>query len=65
MNGDLRTPSKRDPLLEAFTAELTQTAYRLALRSQAPGTWLDLELDLWRRLADMVETWGRELSRSR
>jgi hypothetical protein len=35
MNGDLRTPSKRDPLLEAFTAELTRTAYRVALRSKA------------------------------
>ena len=63
MNGE--TPVNRDILLENFAAELTVAAYRVALRARTQGTWLDLELDLWRALADTVETWGREsLARS-
>jgi short-subunit dehydrogenase len=33
-------------------AELALAAYLVALRAQTRGTWLDLELDLWRALAD-------------
>jgi hypothetical protein len=62
MNGDVKTPADRDALLESFTAELTAAAYRVALRSKTRGTWLDLELDLWRALAGTVQAWGRELS---
>ena len=65
MNGDFRTPVNRDALLETFAVELTLAAYRVALRTKAQGTWLDLELDLWRALADTVKTWGRELPRCR
>jgi hypothetical protein len=64
MNGDLKTPVNRDAVLECFAAELTLAAYRVALRTRTRGTWLDLELDLWRALADTVETWERELSRA-
>jgi hypothetical protein len=60
MNGDFQTPVNRDALLESFAAELTRAAYCVALRTRMQGTWLDLELDLWRALADTVETWGRE-----
>ena len=59
MNGDFETPVDRDALLESFAAELTLAAYRVALRTRMQGTWLDLELDLWRALADTVKTWGR------
>jgi hypothetical protein len=62
MNEDFKTPVNRDALLETFAAELTLAAYRVALRTGTRGTWLDLELDLWRALADMVKTWGRELT---
>jgi hypothetical protein len=48
----------RDALLETFAAELTLAAYHVALRTRTQGTWLDLELDLWRALADTVKTWG-------
>jgi hypothetical protein len=61
MNGDRTTPVTRDALLETFAAELTVAAYRVALRSRTRGTWLDLELELWRALSDMVKTRGREL----
>lgn len=58
MNGDFRTPVNRDALLETLAAELTLAAYRVALRTRTGGTWLDLELDLWRALDDTVKTWG-------
>jgi hypothetical protein len=58
MNEDVKTPVNRDSLLEAFAAELTHTAYRVALRTGMQGTWLDLELGLWRALADTVKTWN-------
>ena len=61
----LRLPSIETTLLEALAAELTLAAYRAALRTRTGGTWLDLELDLWRALADTVKTWGRELLRCR
>jgi hypothetical protein len=61
MNEKPETPVNRDALLETFAAELTAAAYRVALRTRTQGTWLDLQLDLWRALADTVKTWEREL----
>ena len=58
MNGDFKTPVNPDALLDTFAAELALAAYRVALRTRTRGTWLDLELDLWRALADTVKTWG-------
>jgi hypothetical protein len=58
MNGD--NSVKHDALLEAFAAELTLAAYYVALRTREQGTWLDLELGLWRALADKVKTWAQE-----
>jgi hypothetical protein len=55
---DNETPVNRDALLETFAAELTLAAYRVALRTGTQDTWLDLELDLWKALADTVKTWG-------
>ena len=62
MNGDFKTPVNRDALLETLAAELTLAAYRVALRTRTAGTWLDLELDLWRTLADTARTWGAEIA---
>jgi hypothetical protein len=62
MNRDSKTPVNRDALLETLAAELTLTAYRVALRTRPGGTWLDLELDLWRALAETVETWGEGIA---
>jgi hypothetical protein len=56
MNGTVETPVEPDTRLENFAAELALTAYRVALRTRAKGTWLDLELDLWRALGDAVKT---------
>jgi len=65
MNGDLNTPVHRDAHLESFAAELTRAAYHVALRTRTRGTWLDLELNIWRALAEIVQTWERELPRCR
>jgi hypothetical protein len=58
MNGNDRTPSDPDALREDFVAELTCAAYRVALRHGTAGTWVDLELDLWRALTETVGKWG-------
>jgi hypothetical protein len=60
MNEALRTPVDRDALLETLAAELALAAHRVALRTRPQGSWLDMELDLWRALAETVKTWGRE-----
>jgi hypothetical protein len=62
MNEKPETSVNRDGLLESFAADLTVAAYRVALRTRTNGTWLDLELDLWRELADTVNSWGSEWS---
>jgi hypothetical protein len=58
---DNESPVNRDALLETFAAELTLAAYRVALRTRTQGTWLDLQLDLWKALADTVKTWEKEI----
>ena len=62
MNRDFQSPVNRDAPLETPAAELTLAAYRVALRTRAAGTWLDLELDLWRALADTAKTWGEGIA---
>jgi carbon storage regulator len=44
-----------DPLLERFAADLTDAAYRVALRHGVNEKWLELELDLWRALNQAIE----------
>jgi len=65
MNRDFRTRVNGEALLETFAAELTHAAYHAALRTSRQGTWLDLELELWRALTDTVKTRGMELAGSR
>jgi hypothetical protein len=50
----------RENLLESFAAELTNAAYCIALRQGMRGSWLDLELGLWKVLAETVEMRARE-----
>ena len=58
MNQGFKTRVDRDAPLESLAAELTLAAYRVALRTRTGGSWLDLQLDLWRALADTVEGWA-------
>ena len=50
----------RDTLLENFAAELTSAAYAVALRHGVEDKWLDLELELWEALKEMVRKRGQE-----
>ena len=63
MNENRVVSSEADNALDAFAARLTVTAHRVALRHAARDTWIDLELDLWRELAELVETWVHESRR--
>jgi hypothetical protein len=65
MNRDVKTRIDRDAPLESLTADLTLAAYHVALQTRTGSTRLDLQLDLWRALADTVETWETKLLRCR
>jgi hypothetical protein len=62
MNDNASATTDRGALLDSFAAELALAAYYVALRHGAAGTWLDLELDLWRALAHTVKHWERKSS---
>jgi hypothetical protein len=38
-----------------FAAKLTDIAYTVALRHGVGGSWIDLQLDLWRVITEAVE----------
>ncbi len=48
----------RDTLLDNFAAELTSAAYPIALRHGMAGSWIIVELGLWRALAETVKKWA-------
>jgi hypothetical protein len=52
---------ERDTRLEDLAAELTSTVYPLLLRRRLEGSWLKLELGLWRALAETFRQWARQL----
>jgi len=60
MNANARTAGEWDHFLETFAAELTSAAYPVVLRHGRGSSWVDLELDLWKVLAETVQKWGRE-----
>jgi hypothetical protein len=62
MTDDDGAPCTRDPQLENIAAELTSAVYTLVLRHGFWVSWLDLELGLWRALAESVKKVGRETS---
>jgi hypothetical protein len=54
------TVCNRDILLENFAAELTNAVYPIALRRGMEGSWINVELGLWRALTETVKKWARE-----
>jgi hypothetical protein len=48
-------PAARAASPAILAAELTDVAYAFALRHGVTGWWIDLQLDLWRMLAEAVE----------
>ena len=61
MNRDNPTILDQESFLENFAAELTDAAYLVALRHGVGGSSVDLELDLWQVLGDMVRKWEQAL----
>jgi hypothetical protein len=51
----------REAFLDRFAAELTVAAYLIALKYRIAGSSLDLELEIWKTLTDVVRKRGREL----
>jgi hypothetical protein len=47
-----------DGALERLAAEVTETAYAIALRHGARDKWVELELGLWEELTRAVRRWG-------
>jgi hypothetical protein len=48
--------------LNNLAAAFTDAAYTVALRHAKPGSWLDLELDLWRALSETAQRWERGIA---
>ncbi len=46
---------EQDPFLANLAAELTDVAYRVALRHGAGGKWFELELNLWEALTEAID----------
>jgi hypothetical protein len=46
--------------MESFVAELTRAVYCLVLRRGLKDSWLQVELGLWRALAETVQEWARQ-----
>jgi len=62
---NLMTKHDEPPNLESLVAELTEAAYPVALRHRGRGSWVDLELDLWKALEQVLCRWQRQDSRLR
>lgn len=54
MTDPLVASATRDASLDTFVAELTEAAYRVALRHGAGDNWLQLQLDLRAELTQAV-----------
>ena len=55
MNVEPSAAAAPDASSEHFAAELTDAAYRVALRHGVGDKWLDLQLDLWGALTQAIE----------
>ena len=65
MNSDNQTVSQQNSALQEFAAELTDTAYHVALCQGVVGSSVDLELNLWRALGEAVRKWEAQSSTCR
>jgi len=52
---DWAQPAPADSLLEKVAADLTDVAYRVALRHGIGDQWLKLQLDLWGALTEALQ----------
>jgi hypothetical protein len=59
MNGTDPTSRDRDVRLACVAAELSSAAYAVALPRGVGGSWVGLELGLWKSLAEACEAYHR------
>ena len=59
MSHNQRPAPDRDLRLENLAAELTSAAYPLVLRRGMKKSWIEVELGLWKGLAETVKSWAR------
>ena len=55
MSFDRVSATDRAACVAAFSADLTDAAYSILLRHRVGGSWIDLQLEVWRALAATVE----------
>ena len=60
MSDDYIAACNGDTQVENLAAELTFAIYPIALRHGIAGSWIKVELGLWRALAETVKKWARE-----
>jgi hypothetical protein len=58
MTDNDRATREWNQALERLAADAADTAYAIALRHRTCGSWIDLELELWKALARTVGEWG-------
>jgi hypothetical protein len=61
MNTEDAMRMQEEAQIETFAAELTRTAYPIALKYGVRGSSLDLELEIWRAVIELVRKRGRDL----
>ena len=59
MGDNQRPAADGDLRLENFAAELTSAVYPIILLRGLKGSWLNVQLNLWRGLAETVGEWDR------
>lgn len=64
MNDKAGKPSDREAVLDNFAAELTAAAYPVALRHGVLGSSILLELEMWKKLTEVVRNRGGQLWRA-
>ena len=63
MNAQDKTDRDQDALLDTFAAEVTAATYPIALKYGVLGSSLDLELEIWKTVTELVRKRGRDLLR--
>jgi hypothetical protein len=59
MTADTSSTIARDASLDCLAAKLTEAAFPVALRYGVQGSWLDLELELWKTMSETVNQAAR------
>jgi len=61
MNQQHPSSTQEETSLDTFAAELTETAYPIALKYGVRGSSLDLQLEIWKAVIELVRKRGRDL----